>query len=84
MAIGRTSHTSFAVRLHYIEACPASGNPFKGSVFSIVDTALTYYGFLLNAQRATVVDADPGVVPLYESFGYKPDGRANCLSKELE
>lgn len=87
MAIGRTSSAGAEVRLHYIEAYPADEHPFRGSVFAIVDYALTFYGFLINARQAAIVDPLPGIKPFYEAAGYvRPDGQVapEVLIKPLE
>jgi hypothetical protein len=83
LAIGRTPSSGRSVRIEYIETYPAAGNPFKGSIFPIVHTALTFYGFLLEAKRVEVINPLPTLVGFYSSYGYtfeenvpgKPQGR---------
>jgi len=73
LAIGRTSSTGAEVRLEYIETYPFGNHPFRGSVFSIVDVALTFYAFVIDARSIKVVNAARTLVKVYESFGYKPE-----------
>lgn len=79
LAIGRTSSTGYAVRIEYIEGYPAVGNPFKGSVFSIVEMALTFYGFLIDASCMKIVNPLPGVRSHYEARGFRAvDAGSGC------
>lgn len=83
LAIGRTPSSGRSVRLEYIESYPAADNPFKGSIFHIVHTALIYYGFILDAKRVEVINPLPTLIRFYTSYGYtfeenvagRPDGR---------
>lgn len=70
LAIGRTSSTGYAVRIEYIEAYPVEGNPFRGSVFSITEMALTFYGFLINAACMKIINPLPAVVDHYRARGF--------------
>lgn len=61
------------MRIEYIEGYPNVGNPFKGSVFPIAITALTYYGFLIDAACMKIVNPLPGIKAYYESHGFVMD-----------
>lgn len=69
LAVGGTNNKR-TVQINYIESFPYDCNPFKGSVFPIAEVALTYYGFLIEAERIRILDALPEVVPYYQSRGF--------------
>lgn len=80
LAIGRTSSTGYAVRIEYIESYPKGGNPFRKHVFPIAVTALTYYGFLIDAACMKIMKPLPGVRAYYESQGFQVEKpRSGCF-----
>ena len=58
------------MRIEYIEGYPAVGNPLQKSVFPIAEMALTFYGFLINAEHKQIINPLPALVPYYVSQGY--------------
>lgn len=86
LAIGRTTSHRRTVQVDYVESFPYERNPFKGSVLPLVERAMTYYAFFIEANRLRIVNALPEVVPYYQSRGFvieNPSQRGHNLIKVL-
>lgn len=75
LAVGRASKRRPAgvrhtVSVHFIESAHHRDHPLRHTIAPLVIGAAEAYGKLLGASRIRLVDPLPGVVPLYEAFGF--------------
>lgn len=86
LVIGGTTRPKKTVQVSFLESFRWNNNPFTGSVFPIIEVALTYYAFLLGAEKIRIKDAFRDVVPYYKELGYRvenPGQNFVNLLKEL-
>ncbi|HET7233738.1 MAG TPA: hypothetical protein VFJ16_27255 [Longimicrobium sp.] len=75
LAFGRPSHrtkrgTRSILSIHYMEGNPDPAHPLKGSVAALLVTTAEIYGRELGASSIRMVDALPGVIPVYLALGF--------------
>lgn len=75
LAVGRPSkrraigmrHT---ISVHFIESAHNDQHPLRGRVAALVIAAADAYGSLIGASRLRLIDPLPGVIRLYEDYGF--------------
>jgi hypothetical protein len=75
MGVGRLSKRRHAgirhtISMHFIESAHDNRHPLRGTIAPLVISASEAYGELAGASRIRLIEPLPGVVPMYESFGF--------------
>lgn len=75
LAVGRLSKRRLVgvrhtVSVHFMESSHDAYHPLRGSVAALVIAAAEAYGREVQASRVRLVDPLPGVVRLYENYGF--------------
>jgi hypothetical protein len=58
------------ISVHFIESAHDSRHPLRRRVAPLVISAAEAYGGLVGASRIRLVEPLPGIVPMYEGFGF--------------
>jgi hypothetical protein len=75
LAVGRASKrraigARHTISVHFIESAHNDRHPLRGRVAALVIAAAEAYGSLIGASRLRLINPLPGVIRLYEDYGF--------------
>jgi hypothetical protein len=66
----RLTGVRHTISVHYVESAHHAKHPLRGMIAPLVISAAETYGMLAGVSRVRLIQPLPGVIHMYEKFGY--------------